>query len=155
MRNQLTFQIGGYLSGLAAVILITFVFQHEFLLVKTTTIVLTYLLAVLIASAVWGLGVSAFMSVAATMCVDYFFLPPAGTFNINDPQDWVALFSFLITAVIGSELSARARRQAQEATRQRNEVSRLYEFSQRLLSARNPVGFVERNSLANREVVSR
>lgn len=139
MRNQLTFQIGGYLSGLAAVILITFVFQHEFLLVKTTTIVLTYLLAVLIASAVWGLGVSAFMSVAATMCVDYFFLPPAGTFNINDPQDWVALFSFLITAVIGSELSARARRQAQEATRQRNEVSRLYEFSQRLLSAQNPV----------------
>ena len=135
----MTFQIGGYLSGLAAVILITFIFQHEFLLVKTTTIVLTYLLAVLIASAVWGLGVSVFMSVAATMCVDYFFLPPAGTFNINDPQDWVALCSFLITAVIGSELSARARRQAMEATRQRNEVSRLYEFSQRLLRARDPL----------------
>ena len=78
------------------------------------------------------------MSVVAMMCVDYFFLPPVGTFNINDPQDWVALLSFLITAVIGSELSARARRQAQEANRQRNEVSRLYEFSQRLLSAQDP-----------------
>jgi two-component system sensor histidine kinase KdpD len=139
VRDQLSFQIGGHLSGLAAVVLITFAFQHEFLIVKTTTIVLTYLLAVLIASAVWGLGVSALMSVLSAMCLDYFFLPPVGRFNITDTQDWVALISFLVTAVIGSELSARARRQAQEATRQRNEVSRLYEFSQRLLRARDPV----------------
>jgi two-component system, OmpR family, sensor histidine kinase KdpD len=32
-----------------------------------------------------------------------------------------------------------SRRQAEEAKRQRNEISRLYEFSQRLLRARNPV----------------
>ena len=58
---------------------------------------------------------------------------------INDPEDWVTLtFSFLVTAVIGSELSARARRQADEANRQRNEMSQLYEFSQRLLRTRNP-----------------
>ena len=56
------------------------------------------------------------MSLAAVICVDYFFLPPVGTFNISDPHDWVTLRSFLITAVIGSELSARARRQAIEAT---------------------------------------
>ena len=92
MRERLTFQIGGHLSGLAAVILITVVFQHEFPLAKTTTIVLTYLLAVLIASTVWGLGVSVVMSVLAALCVDYYFLPPVGTFNITDTQDWVALF---------------------------------------------------------------
>ena len=138
MPKRLLFQISGYVAGLAAVGLITLIYSHWFVFVKTTTIVLTYLLAVLVSSAIWGLGVSTFMSVAATMCVDYFFLPPAGTFNINDPQDWVALFSFLITAVIGSELSARARRQAQEAKRQRNEIRQLYEFSQRLLRARNP-----------------
>lgn len=138
MRDQLTFQIGGYLSGLAAVILITVIYQHEFLLVKTTTIILTYLLAVLIASAIWGLGVSVFTSLLATLCVDYYFLPPVGTFNITDTQDWVTLVSFLVTAVIGSDLSARARRQALEANLQRKEVSRLYEFSQRLLSAQNP-----------------
>jgi two-component system sensor histidine kinase KdpD len=138
VRDQLSFQIGGYLSGLAAVILITAIYQREFLLVKTTTIILTYLLAVLIASTVWGLGVSVFTSLIAALCVDYYFLPPIGTFNITDTQDWVTLFSFLVTAVIGSDLSARARRQAQEANRQRNEVNRLYEFSQRLLSAQNP-----------------
>ncbi len=78
------------------------------------------------------------MSVAATLCVDYFFLPPVGTLNINDSQDWVALVSFLITALVGSELSVRARRQAQEANRQRNEIGQLYEFSRRLLPVRKP-----------------
>jgi two-component system sensor histidine kinase KdpD len=137
--RRITFQLGGYVAGLATLGLITLIYYRQILLAKTTTVVLTFLLAILIASAVWGLGVSAFMSVVAALSVDYFFLPPVGTLNINDPQDWVSLFSFLVTAVIGSELSARARRQAQEATRQRNEVSRLYEFSQRLLSAQDPV----------------
>ena len=138
MSRRLTFQLSGYVAGLVAISLITLVYYRQILLAKTTTVVLTFLLAILIASAVWGLGVSVFMSVAAMMCVDYFFLPPVGTFNINDQEDWVTLFSFLVTAVIGSELSARARRQAQEAKRQRNEVSRLYQFSQSLLNAQNP-----------------
>jgi two-component system, OmpR family, sensor histidine kinase KdpD len=139
VRDPLTFQIKGILSGLATVILITLFYTHGFVLVKTTTVVLTYLLAILIASAVWGIGVSVLMSVLAAMCVDYYFLPPVGTFNISDSQDWITLASFLITAVIGSDLSARARRQAREATQRRNEVSRLYEFSQGLLGAQNPV----------------
>jgi len=137
VRKNLSFQISGYVAGLAAVCLITLVYYRHILLVKTTTVILTFLLAVLLASAVWGLGVSVVMSVAAMLCVDYFFLPPIGTFNINDPEDWVTLFSFLVTAVIGSELSARARRQAEEAKQQRNQISQLYEFSQRLLRAHN------------------
>jgi two-component system sensor histidine kinase KdpD len=139
VRRQLTSQVGRFAASIAAIVLITSFYHRAFLSFKTTTIVLTYLLAILIASAIGGLGVSVFMSVVAALCVDYFFLPPVGTLNINDPQDWVALVSFLVTAVIGSDLSARARRQAQEATRQRNEINRLYEFSQRLLRARNPL----------------
>ena len=142
MPRRLSFQLGGYVAGIIAVGLITLIYYRHILLVKTTTVVLTFLLAILVASALWGLGVSVFMSLAAMLCVDYFFLPPIGTFNINDPEDWVTLFCFLVTAVIGSELSARARRQADEAKRQRNEVSRLYEFSQRLLKARDPLGLL-------------
>jgi two-component system sensor histidine kinase KdpD len=133
--RRLIFQMSGCAAGLAAVGLITLIYYRQILLVKTTTVVLTFLLAVLIASTIWGLGVSIIMSLTAAMCVDYFFLPPVRTWNINDPGDWVSLFSFLITAMIGSELSARARRQAQEAKRQSNEITRLYEFSQRLSRA--------------------
>jgi two-component system sensor histidine kinase KdpD len=138
VRRNLTFQIGGYLAGCATIGLITFFYSREPFF-KTTTIVLTYLLAILIASTIWGLGVSLLMTVAATLACDYYFFLPIGILSIDDPQDWVALTSFFVTSVIGSELSARAKRQAQEAKRQRNEVSRLYEFSQHLLTAQNPL----------------
>ena len=62
MPKRLLFQISGYVAGLAAVGLITLIYSHWFVFVKTTTIVLTYLLAVLVSSAIWGLGVSTFMS---------------------------------------------------------------------------------------------
>jgi two-component system sensor histidine kinase KdpD len=137
VRRRLKLPISGYFAGPAAIGLITLIYYRHILVVKTTTVVLTFLLVILTASAIWGLGVSVFMSVIAMLCVDYFFLPPVGTFNINDPEDWITLFSFLVTAVIGSGLSAHARRQALVATNQRNEVNRLYEFSQSLLSARN------------------
>jgi two-component system sensor histidine kinase KdpD len=137
LRN-LSSQVGGYLAGSVTVALIT-LFYHREAVFKNTTIVLTYLLAILIASTIWGLWVSLFMTVAAVLACDYYFFLPIGIFSIDDPQDWVALTSFFVTSVIGSELSSRARRQAEEAKRQRNEISRLYEFSQRLLRARNPV----------------
>jgi two-component system sensor histidine kinase KdpD len=130
--------IGGYAVGSVVIVLITLFYQHEPNF-KVTTVVLTYLLAILFASALWGLGVSIFMSVISTLVCDYFFFPPIGQFTVTDPQDYVSLVSFLITSVIGSDLSARARRQAEEANKRRNEVEKLYQFSRHLLNARNPV----------------
>jgi two-component system sensor histidine kinase KdpD len=130
--------IGGYVVGIVTIVLITKFYVHETSF-AVTTVVLTYLLAILVASAIWGLGVSVFLSVTATLVLDYYFFPPVGRFTISDPQDWVSLFAFLITSVIGSDLSARARRQAEEAIKRRNEVEKLYQFSRDLLSARNPI----------------
>src|SRR5258708_9114765 len=79
------------------------------------------------------------MSVGATLGYNYFFLPPVGTFIVADPQNWVALVPFLATSVLASDLSSRARNQAAEANRRRREVERLYKFSQRMLSAGNPI----------------
>jgi len=129
-------QVGRYAAGLLAIFLITAFFRHETGF-AVTTVVLGYLLTVLISSALWGLGILVFMSAAATLVLDYYFFPPVGHFNISDPQDWVTLFAFLITAVIGSELSAHARREAEEANRRRTEIERLYEFSQYLMKARD------------------
>jgi two-component system, OmpR family, sensor histidine kinase KdpD len=78
------------------------------------------------------------MSVVATFAFDYFSLPPIGTFTIADPQNWIALFAFLVTAVAVSELSARARRGARSAIERRQELERLYAFSQLLLSSESP-----------------
>jgi two-component system sensor histidine kinase KdpD len=137
MSKGLFLRIGQYAVGVVIILSIT-IFYNHYSFFRTTTVVMTYLLAILVASAFWGLGVSIFMSIVATLGFDYFFLPPIGTFNITDTQDWVALISFLATAAIGSDLSTRARREAERARKQRAELQQLYDFSSTLLNARNP-----------------
>jgi two-component system, OmpR family, sensor histidine kinase KdpD len=121
-------------GSLAAVVLITAVYFNE-PFAKETTVGFTFLLAILLASALAGYGASILMSVVATLTYDYFFIPPANTFNIADHRDWIALSAFLTTALVGSTLSARARRQTEEARRQRREAEQLYNLSQMLISA--------------------
>ena len=98
-----------------------------------TTVALTFLLAVLIVSANWGFWYAASLALLATLAFNFYFLPPVGTLTIADPQNWVALFAFLATAVIAGQLSERARRETVRATQRRKEIERLYAFSQRLL----------------------
>ena len=138
MTPKLPTIIARYAAALAAVLAITY-FYHQNQRFNATTVAFTYLLAILGVSAVWGLAISVFMSLAATLTYNYYFLPPVGTFTIADPQNWVALVTFLATSVLASDLSTRARNQAEEANRRRHEVERLYKFSQRLLSAGNPI----------------
>jgi two-component system sensor histidine kinase KdpD len=105
--------------------------------VNPTTVGFTFLLAILMVSAAWGLRYAIFMAILAAVAYNYFFLPPLFRFSIADPQDWVALFAFLLTAIIASELSERARRESLQANQRRREVERLYAFSQQLLVTEN------------------
>ena len=112
-------------------------FYHRVIHVNPTTVALTLLLSVLVISAVWGLRYALLLAVLATLVFNYFFLPPVGTLTISDPQNWVAMFAFLATALVASELSERARREAANAHQRRRDVERLYAFSQRLLATDN------------------
>jgi two-component system sensor histidine kinase KdpD len=105
--------------------------------VNQTTVALMFLVMVLLTSAYWGLRYALVMAVIATAAFNFFFLPPVGTFTIADPQNWVALFAFLVTALVASNLAERARREAEGAKQRRREVERLYGLSQRLLASEN------------------
>ena len=113
--------------------------------VNATTVALYMLLVVLGAATTWGLPEGLFTSVAGMLAFNFFFLPPVGTFTISDPQNWVAFFSFVATAVTASQLSARAKRRAEEALAGRNEISGLYELSRALLM--DETGDAVRNSV--------
>ncbi len=127
----------GYVIAALSVAVITLV-GYRWLHFNSTTIALMFLLGVLGISAAWGFREAVLMSVAAAVALDYFFLPPIGAWTIADPQNWIALFAFLVTAVAVSELAARARRGARSAIERRQELERLYGFSQLLLSSDNP-----------------
>ena len=125
-----------YLGSVATVAAIA-TFYFKVIHVATATVSTTFLLAVLVISAFWGLRYAVLTSLLATLTFNYFFLPPIGTFVIADPQNWVALFAFLTTALIASHLSERARSAAMAADRRRHELEQLYGFSQQLLSTQN------------------
>jgi two-component system sensor histidine kinase KdpD len=126
-----------YLAVAAIVTVITIVYRH--VVVNPTTVGMTFLVSVLLSSAYWGFRVAIVHSVLAAAAFNFFFLPPFGTFTISDPQNWIALLAFLLTAVVASNLSERVRREAEQAKEQRRNVERLYALSQRLLTVENVV----------------
>jgi two-component system, OmpR family, sensor histidine kinase KdpD len=123
-----------YAGILASLTLITLFYWNE-PFAKETTVGFTFLLAVLVIAAFFGFVPSILMSVAATLVYDYFFLPPVLTWDLTDERDWIALTAFLITAIVGSTLSERARKETREARQRRRESEQLYELSQRLLTS--------------------
>jgi two-component system sensor histidine kinase KdpD len=78
----------------------------------------------------WEATVSSFVAVA---CLDYLFAPPIFDFHIADPENWVALASFEITAMIVSRLSIQVQDQTRQAVLQRCNTAKLYEFSRSIL----------------------
>jgi len=93
---------------------------------NATTVALAFLLVVLFVATLWGSRPALLASVLGVLCFNFFFLPPVGTFTIADPDNWVALFAFLVVAMTAGQLSARARRRAEEAEAGRREIERLY-----------------------------
>jgi two-component system sensor histidine kinase KdpD len=101
--------------------------------VNPTTVALSYVVVILLVATTWGIAESTAASVAAVLCLNFFFLPPVGTLTIADPQNWVALLTFLITSIVASQLSGRARRRNIEALARQNDLERLYALSRSLL----------------------
>ena len=120
-------------SALAAIV----VAYHVWLRVNPTTVALTLLLYILLLAARWSLRYAVVVSLVATACYNFYFLPPVGTFAIADPQNWLALFAFLATSVIGSRLAKQARDEAEQARRRQREVELLFQLSRELLQTEN------------------
>jgi len=95
--------------------------------INTTTIGFAYLMVVLSGAIVWGSGPALLASVLGMLCYNFFFLAPIHKFTIADPQNWIALTAFFITALAVGQLSARAKRRAEEAEAGRLENRRLFE----------------------------
>jgi len=119
------------LTACAAIALLTY--GGFILQINLLTISLFYLLIVVAAASLFGFWQASLISLLAVACLDYFFLPPIFHFDVADPQDWVALATFEMTALAISRLHGRERRVAKEAAIQRAGMEQLYELSRSTL----------------------
>lgn len=127
-----------YILALSGILLIVWFHRRLMPDLNTTTIALSYLIVVLLAASYGGLGPGIFASLTGMLCFNYFFLPPVGTLTIQDPQNWIALTAFLLTAFVASKLSSAARLRALEAERHRQEEGNLYELSRAIILTPDP-----------------
>ena len=114
---------GAAVSGILAVTGALKLFGER---INSTTVALALLLVVLFVAMGWGSRPAVVASLLGVVCFNFFYLPPVGTLTISDPDNWIALFAFLVTAFTVGQLSARAKRRAEEADAGRREIERLY-----------------------------
>ncbi|MDU6831553.1 MAG: sensor histidine kinase KdpD [Bradyrhizobium sp.] len=93
---------------------------------------LVFLTAVVGVAARYGLWPSLLASVVASLCYNFFFLPPLYTFTITDPTNVAAFFFFMLIALLVSNVAARVRVQADTATQRIRTTEQLYAFSRKL-----------------------
>jgi two-component system sensor histidine kinase KdpD len=92
-----------------------------------------YLFPLMLIAFRWGIVEASLGSVAAVVCLDYFFTQPLLHFYMSDPQDWVALSCFEGVVLLTSRLAGQLRAYAFTANEHRKQVETLYRLSRELL----------------------
>ena len=116
-----------YVGAVFAVAVVTALLEVCRGRINSATVGLGFLLVVLFVAIRWGSGPALLASVLGMLCYNFFFLPPVYTLTIADPQNWITVTAFFITAAAVGQLSARARQRAAEAEAGKREISRLYD----------------------------
>lgn len=93
------------------------------------------LFSVLLIASRYPLLVSSSSAVIATLLYNFFFFPPTGTFTVEDPDNWIALATFLATSLLANRMLVREKLQAENAEARRRELEALYGLSIDLLQS--------------------
>jgi len=117
-------------AGAVAVALGIGLLLKHFIAVQSISLV--FLTAILASAIAWGLWPSLFAAIASMLAYNFFFLPPLYTFTVGDPENVLALFFFLIVALIVSNLTARTRTQVVTARSRAKTTAELYAFSRKV-----------------------
>jgi two-component system sensor histidine kinase KdpD len=115
-------------------ILVTGIFTLIFLPFRSaggqdhTVLSLLYLLPVVLASLLWGLGPGALAALASFLALNYFFVPPYYTLLVHRTQDILILIAFLGVSIVIGQLVGRVSKSLSETTAREYEATHLYEL---------------------------
>jgi len=116
-------------AGISLIIAVIETFTH------ISNISNLYILGIAGLAAWRGLFPAVFASFLAFLAFDWFFIPPIHVFTVDDPSEYLALLTLLVTGIVISRLLALAKRRAAEAQERQRETQLLYEVSQSALTS--------------------
>ena len=112
-------------------------------LIRLPNVSMVFLAAVLFSAARFGIWPALVSSGLSFLAYNFFFIEPLHTFSVTEPHELLALFVFLIAAVLTSTIAGRARDQAQRAAQRDLASQRLYKFARRLSALPDPESVLE------------
>jgi two-component system sensor histidine kinase KdpD len=127
----------GLLASAVAVAVVTGAIELFKPYVPVLSLGVLYVFAVLPIAVFFGLRLALVVSVASMLAFNWFHLPPVHTFSLADSSNWFALAVYFTTAVVVSDLAARARRRAAAAEQRERESALLAQLATDLLSGRD------------------
>jgi two-component system sensor histidine kinase KdpD len=142
------FRLTAVVAAIAGITAVCF----EVVPANATTAGFSYLIAILFIATTWDLLEAIIASIIAALCFNFYFLPPVGALTITDPHNWVALFAFAVTSIVGSQLANRERRRAAEAVDRQREMSWLYALSRSILLADTSQAFAQQTARQIEEI---
>ena len=126
MKQKLKSNWLQYFAAVGGIIFVIAILEPFHTRINSATVAFAFLLVILVTATFTGRNPALLTSLFAMLGFNYFFLPPVRTWTIAEPQNLVAWAAFTVTAVIAGELSAYAKRRAEEANRGKLEIERLY-----------------------------
>jgi two-component system sensor histidine kinase KdpD len=102
---------------------------------EATNLVMVYLLIVVIAAVYLGRGPAILTSILGVLTFDFFFVLPYFTFAVSDTQYVITFIALFLVGMVISQLTVRAREQADAAQQRESETAELFDLSRDLASA--------------------
>jgi two-component system sensor histidine kinase KdpD len=104
-----------------------------------STIILLFLLAAVIVSAIGGLWPGLIASIVASLVVNWFFTPPIHRLTVAEPENALALIVFVVVAMTVSWFVSVAARRRSQAERARVEARFLAQLAGTLMGSKDPL----------------
>lgn len=136
-HRVLLIRFGKVIAFIAAVLCITKLTLTFSALANTSTTAFIFIVIVLLSAFFGDFFIALTTSIVATLCFDYYFLPPFGTFNITSFFDWISLATFLLASVMISRLTASAAANKIQAGILNKSLVQIKQFGAWLLSMPN------------------
>src|SRR6266545_1526195 len=127
MRPPSVRRLTPYLLAVLAVVAMSALIGVIIGVLAITKISILYLVVILAIATQLGRGPAILASLAAFLIYDWFFTQPYHQLTIRDPDEWISLGLFLVTAIITAELAANERRRAEETRRREREAVLLFD----------------------------
>ncbi|HEX9520454.1 MAG TPA: DUF4118 domain-containing protein [Streptosporangiaceae bacterium] len=132
-------KVAGYALAMALAPLLALVLANLRQHLNLTSDMLVFLIGVIAVALVGGLVPAVIAAIVGSLFLNYYFTPPFYTFNINEPNNALALVVFVIVAVVVAMIVNDAARRSKQAARASSESDLLVTTAGSILRGEQPL----------------